>query len=89
MSHPFDDDQLTNLAYQDPPDGWTICEPRTIEDQGRWWTGFSLVVTNGTDYYRIVWSQGSTEMQDEGPENIGVIRVYPHQVMTTVYKDTP
>ncbi len=89
MTTTFSSEDLAEMVWGNLPEGWTVCEPTSIEDQGRWWTSFSMVITNNIEYYRISWQRGSTEMQDEGAENIEASRVYPHQVMTTIYKDTP
>lgn len=87
--HPFSEEQLEEIVWTDPDGWWTAaCGSKTIIDQTRWSTVFSKVVTNiNGECYRITWGQGSTEYQDDGPEGVHVVRVYPHQVMTTIYKE--
>lgn len=61
-----------------------------IEDQDRWHTYYSKVVKQiSTDkFFELYWGQGSTEMQDYGPENIHweIYEVAPKQITKTIYE---
>lgn len=64
---------------------------RQIDGTSRWSTFYAQVYRDkrtGT-FWEVSWSRGSTEMQDEGPEDIAVSQVWPHEVTTTVYKTVP
>ncbi|WP_266031200.1 hypothetical protein [Brucella intermedia] len=62
-----------------------------IHDTSRWHTHYSAVYQDKRDetFWEVSWSRGSTEIQDEGPENIDVYQVWPHKVETVVYTRTP
>jgi len=59
-----------------------------IEGQSRWYTTFSSVYEDTRDgtFWKVTWSRGSTEMQDDGPENINVQQVRPVIVERTEYQ---
>lgn len=59
-----------------------------IVDQSRWSTFYNQVFKNRVDgtYWKIHWSRGSTEYQDDGPEILDVKRVFPKQKTITVYE---
>lgn len=58
-----------------------------IEDQSRWSTFYCQILKykDGT-FWRASWSRGSTEMQDEGVEDLQLVQVEPVQVTVTEYK---
>lgn len=87
---PFTPDEIANMPYEDP-DGYTTAPNggETIVGKSRWHIRYSRVFTNDTEYYRVRWSSGATEYQDEGPEDITVEVVYPHPTTTIVYKKAP
>ena len=60
---------------------------QSITGSSRWHTFYDMVCKNKLDntYWRIEWKQGSTEMQDEGPEEISMVEVEPKEITTTVY----
>jgi hypothetical protein len=72
----------------DDAENYTEVTSPEIYDQGRWETSFSQVFRDCRDnsFWEISWTRGSTEFQDEGPENIEVRQVWPHQVTVTQYK---
>lgn len=63
------------------------CISNEMVDQSRWHTVFANVYTNEekTVYYEATFRRGSTENNDEGPEDIEVIEVVPKEVTTTIY----
>ncbi len=58
-----------------------------MEEKSRWSTFYSQVYKDNRDgsFWRLFWSRGSTEQQDEGPENIEFERVMPKEVIITKY----
>lgn len=62
-----------------------------IYDQSRWSVSKHVVVREESTgfFYEILWDMGSTEYQDGQEHNFTVARVYPHRVLTTVYKTFP
>ena len=50
-----------------------------IVDKSRWSTFYIRVYQDERDdtYWMLTWSRGSTEQQDEGPENIEFVEVKP------------
>jgi hypothetical protein len=77
------------LKWEDHPEDEFIEEvtQEVIEDQRRWSTQYSQVFKDIRDntFWEIWWSRGSTEMQDEGPEDIGFQQVEPVEVTVTKY----
>jgi hypothetical protein len=66
------------------PTGWVDAQGRTIVDKGRWTTYLERVITDGSRYFRVNWSEGNTEYQDPA-DCVEVVEVWPKQVMTTVF----
>jgi hypothetical protein len=60
-----------------------------ITSHSRWSTVFSQVYKDKRDesFWAISWTRGSTELQDEGVENIEIQRMMPKEV--TVIKYVP
>jgi hypothetical protein len=58
-----------------------------IVDKTRWSTYYIQVYRDTRDdtYWEIGWHRGSTEMQDEGPEDVTFLHVVPTQVLVTNY----
>jgi hypothetical protein len=58
-----------HIVYDDTVD-WETAENEKAEDQDRWSTSWSKIVKHLSSgkFYKIFWSQGSTEMQDNGIE---------------------
>jgi len=59
-----------------------------ISYQSRWNTYYNQVFENKADgtYWKIHWSRGSTEQQDEGIQDIEFQRVFPKTKTITVYE---
>lgn len=76
-----------DCLYEDTDNYESVTEPE-IEYQNRWSTFYSQVFKNKADgtYWRISWSRGSTEYQDEGIENVEFHRVFPKTKTITVYE---
>lgn len=62
-----------------------------IVGQSRWNTQYEEVIKDLRDgsFWMITWDRGSTEYQDNGPENIGFCQVWPHEVTRTEYLTKP
>lgn len=58
-----------------------------ITGKSRWSTFYSQVYKDERDesFWELSWSRGSTEQQDDGPENIGFQRVMPQEVTVIRY----
>ena len=72
----------------DDADNYEEVTKAKIFDQSRWSTFYSRVYKNKIDgtFWEIIWSRGSTEQQDNGPEDIGVNQVEPHEKTIIEYK---
>lgn len=89
----MDDEKAELILQEDAPDQEHYEEITDAERTGgsRWSTFFSQVWRDTRDgtFWKITWSRGSTEYQDEGVEHVQVAQVWPHQVMQTVYRTKP
>lgn len=58
-----------------------------IYDQTRWSTIYTQVVQHkpSDTFWEISWSRGSTEIQDNGIEDVDVFEVVPKEVTITKY----
>ncbi|CAB4124645.1 hypothetical protein UFOVP59_34 [uncultured Caudovirales phage] len=67
-------------------DDYITVVPETLLDKGRWWVSYEQVVQCKSDdiYWKITWSEGSTEMQDCDFEP-KVTEVVPVQVIVTKF----
>lgn len=67
-------------------DDFEEVEPEEITGQSRWNTYYSQILKykDGT-FWQVTWSRGSTEMQDDGVEDLGLIQVEPKEVTVTHY----
>ena len=81
---------LTRRNKWDDPEGYTTVQGPAAYDQRRWVTAYSRVISDSARFFDLSWEEPNTDQQ-EGSESddIEVSEVYPHQVMTTVYKDKP
>ena len=72
----------------DDADNYEEVTKAKIFDQSRWSTFYSRVYKNKIDgtFWEIIWSRGSTEQQDNGPEDIGVDQVEPYEKTIIEYK---
>jgi len=70
-----------------PRDYVNVTEPE-ISYQSRWSTCYSQVFENVVDgtYWKIHWSRGSTEYQDNGIQDVEFQRVFPKTKTITVYE---
>lgn len=57
-----------------------------IVDQDRWHTHYEAIYSKDGEFYRLNWSRGSTEYQDDGPENMFVTRVERKEKTVYVYE---
>jgi len=77
------------LRWEDNPDAgfFTPITDAAIEDQGRWTTQYSKVTkdTRDNSFWMIFWFRGSTEIQDNGPEDIYYNQVWPIEVTKIEY----
>lgn len=72
-SIPFDVND-PELSYNDPEGYITVKGP-----------AYSRVIFGYGKYFRLSWDMPNTEYQN-ADDTVRVVEVYPHQVMTTVYK---
>ena len=81
------DEELEEILWGDNPNYENVTG-ETIEGQSRWRTMYSKIVKHVQSdiFYRLYWSQGSTEYQDEGPENIAMEEVIPVEKTVIVYE---
>jgi len=72
----------------DDADNYEEVTKAKIFDQSRWSTFYSRVYKNKIDgtFWEIIWSRGSTEQQDNGPEDIGVNQVEPYEKTIIEYR---
>jgi len=59
-----------------------------IDGQSRWSTFYSQILKYNKDgtFWDARWSRGSTEMQDEGVEDLELVQVEPVEITVTQYK---
>lgn len=59
-----------------------------ITHQSRWYTFFEQVFKKKEDgtFWLLSWRRGSTELQDDGLEDIKIIQVEPKEVTVTIYE---
>lgn len=69
-------------------EGYKAVTSEQIYEQSRWSTFYEQVFEEleTGEYWKIYWSRGSTEYQDEGPEDIEFSRVFPKTKTITVYE---
>lgn len=65
--------------------------PDTITGNSRWSITYERIFKDKRDntFWRIEWSRGATERQDEGNEGVTVTQVYPREVTLIEYVETP
>lgn len=56
-----------------------------IIDQHRWSTVFSKIVKYKNYYWKVTWTEGSTELQDDGMNNIQIKLVFPSYKVVVDY----
>lgn len=78
-----------NELYEEITEGYDYeaVTSGTITSQSRWHTFYEQVFKKTSDgtYWEMTWHQGSTENQDEGPENIKIYEVEPKEVTVIQY----
>ena len=81
----MDLDTAKDCLYDDTEDYTRITEAE-FSYQSRWNTYYSQVFENKVDgtYWRISWSRGSTEYQDDGVQDIEFQRVFPKTITKTI-----
>lgn len=84
MEVPF---ELNEELMYEGHDDLAVVTDETIEGTGRWSTYFSIVVMHKPTqtYWRLSWSRGSTEYQDNGVEDLTATQVVPKEVTVTQY----
>jgi len=80
-------EQYISEELSDYDDYKEVTSPE-ITDQRRWSTYFAQVLEHKptSTFWEISWSRGSTEMQDNGTEDVDVCEVEPYQVTETKYR---
>jgi len=72
------DDDAVNIAYEDLPDDWAFAQEPTIYTKSRWSVHYKCVLKSPDGrYYRLCWSRGATEYQDEQPFDDEPPEFYP------------
>lgn len=68
-------------------DHFVVLTDEELYRTSRWHVYYFQVLQDKRDdrYWRVEWSRGATEMQDEGPEDIRFYQVAPIQVLVTQY----
>ena len=63
-----------------------VTEPKH-DGKSRWSDHYAQVFRHKTEgtYWRISWSRGATEYQDQGPEYVQFCQVYPQEVTVIEY----
>lgn len=89
----MDSENAELLLNEDHPDQEHF-ESVTDEEVGgksRWSTFYSQVWKDTRDgtFWSISWDRGSTEMQDNGIENVEVQQVWPYETVVVAYRNTP
>lgn len=80
---------LKDLVYDDTELGKVISD--TITDTSRWSVHHELVFELGGEFFRVDYSTGATEQQDERPfdnegDMVECVQVYPVTKTITVYE---
>lgn len=60
---------------------------KTVTDTSRWHTFYEQVFKKISDntFWELSWRQGSTEYQNEGPEDVELVEVVPTEVTVIKY----
>lgn len=78
-----------NELFEEITEGYDYEEAtrENIVSQSRWRTSFKQVFKKTADgtFWELSWSRGSTEVQDEGPEDVEIHEVEPKEVATIQY----
>lgn len=63
-----------------------VTEPEH-DGKSRWEDHYHQVFRHNTEgtYWRVFWTRGATEYQDEGPQNVHFCQVYPKEVTVIKY----
>jgi len=82
------DHATAKAILREDEEGYKPVTQTEIYEQSRWQTFFEQVFEEEATgaYWKIYWSRGSTEYQDEGPEDITFDRVFPRTKTITVYE---
>lgn len=80
------DENLTDIVYDAHEDFATVADSEIV-DKYRWHVVYQKVVRNNETgkYYRLFWSQGATEYQDNGIEDVSIEEVRPVEVTKVEY----
>jgi len=81
----LNDDEIEELFYGDTYEEVTSAAPY---DRSRWMTYYGQVFKKKSDgtFWEANWARGSTEMQDNGFENLDLYEVVPKEITTTIYE---
>lgn len=78
---------LMDIAYGDIPRGWRYCVTQEIECLSRWKVHYYSIITNGEEFYKVSYSDGLTELQDDGITDLTIVPVRPREQTTIVYDE--
>lgn len=80
------EENLTDIVY-DVHEAFDTVTDSEIVDKYRWHVVYQKVVRNieTGKYYRLFWSQGATEYQDNGIEDVSIEEVRPVEVTKVEY----
>ena len=80
------------VQWDDHPeeDDYELIEDATIYNKTRWHLYYYMVYRHIEDntFWRITYRQGATELQDDGPEDISVVQVYPREKTIIEYVES-
>lgn len=78
---------LINWEINDETEFFKEVVEETVFKTGRWNKYLEKVYKDGRDgtFWKITWSEGLTEYQDQSPEIIRAYEVYPKEISKTIY----
>ena len=78
---------IINWTDHDEFDHFKVVTAKRIVNQGRWSTYYAQVYRDERDgsHWVLNWGRGSTEMQDDGPEDVTFMRVMPVEKVVVDY----
>ena len=78
---------IINWTDHDEVDHFKEVTAKRIVDQSRWSTYYAQVYRDERDgsFWELHWGRGSTEQQDDGPEDVTFMRVMPVEKVVVDY----
>lgn len=81
------DEEVALSILEEDNDEYAVAEDEIITGNGRWHIHYEMVVQHKVtlEYFKIMYSRGSTEYQDNGVENVYAIKVKPEERTTIAW----